>query len=78
MSFDASLDADAANCLTDGSRMMGPSSSGLVAYKDLNEYFCDSIPFGVWTTVFQAEFHALTSLANSLINRELHGAVNIS
>ena len=72
------LDADAINCFTDGSRMMGRSGSGLVAYRGNEEWFSDSVPLGEWATVFQAETHALTSLANSLISRELHGAaINI-
>ena len=71
------LDADTIKCSTDGSRMMGRMGSGLVAYFGNEEWFSDSVSLGEWATVFQAENHALISLANSLISRELHGpAIN--
>ena len=52
--------------------MMGRSGSGLVAYRDNDERFPDLVPLGEWTTVFQAEIHALTYLANNLVKRGLH------
>ena len=58
--------------------MLGRSGSGLVAYRDSEEWFSDSVPLGEWASVFQAEVHALTSLANSLAGRGLHGSsINI-
>ena len=53
--------------------MMGRSGSGFVPYRG-NEWFSESVPLGEWAPVFQAKTHTLTSLANSLISRELHGA----
>ena len=47
------LEADAINCFTDGSRMMGRSGSGLVAYRGNEERFSDSVPLGEWATVFR-------------------------
>ena len=66
------------NCFSDGSHMLGRSGSELAAYRDNDEWFSDSVPLGEWATVFQAEVHALTSLANSLVGRDLHGSsINI-
>ena len=64
------------NCFSDGSRMIGHSGSRLVAYRDNDEWFSDSVPLGEWATVFQAEIHALTTLVNSLIRRGLHGSLH--
>ena len=59
--------------------MVGRSGSGLVAYRDNNDWISDSVPPGEWATIIHAEIHNLTSLANILISREWHGAdINIS
>ena len=66
-----------ANCFTGGSPMMGRSGSRLVAYRVNDERFSDSVPLGEWATVFQAEVHALTSLANSLVRISSQISLNI-
>ena len=76
----AAMDPEPAafNCFTDGSRQGERSGCGYVVYDPGGERFNSTVPLGQYATVFQAEIHAIASLACELGGRGVsNSSINI-